>query len=84
MKVLETIPDLVDALGGYSRVAKWAGYEDARGVHNWVSRGVPPSYHLRLTIEARRKGFRIAPEVFGLAGSDAAVLRSFFSEGARA
>lgn len=83
MKVLETIPDLVNELGGFAEVAKWAGYEDSRGVHNWVSRGVPPSYHLRLTIEAHRKGFVIAPEVFGLAGRDAEALRTMLSEGVR-
>lgn len=80
MKVIDTIPELVETLGGYSRVAQWAGYEDARGVHNWVSRGVPPAYHLRLILEARQKGFVISPEVFGLDGGEAEALRSVFRE----
>lgn len=81
MKIVNTIPELVESMGGFSRLARWAGYEDARGIHNWVSRGIPPSYHLRLTLEAGRRGVVIDPAVFGLDAGDAAVLRSVtFSE----
>lgn len=81
MKVVDTISELIESLGGYSQVAQWAGYEDHRGVHNWVHRGqVPPAYHLRLTLQAKKHGFVIAPEVFGLDGTDAEVLRKVFRE----
>lgn len=76
MKILTTIIELIEALGGFAEVAKWAGYEDARGVHNWISRGIPPSYHLRLTLEAKRRGVIFDPQsVFGLGEADAATLR---------
>ena len=79
MKVVSTIHDLVHALGGYSRVARWAGYEDSRGVYNWVARGIPPSHHLRLTIEAKRAGVKIHPDVLGIDDHDAHVLDEVFS-----
>jgi hypothetical protein len=78
MKVVKTVHDLVMALGGFTRVARWAGYEDARGVHNWLTRGIPPSYHLRLTLEAKRRGVEIDPSVFGLEDNDADELRGVF------
>lgn len=75
MKVISTIPDLIEVFGGATRLARWAGYEDYRGVHNWISRGIPPSYHLRLTLEARRQGIFIDPGVFGLEDDDAESLK---------
>ena len=81
MKTVHTIRDLIEGLGGFSHLAKWAGYEDERGVHNWVSRGIPPSYHLRLTLEARRRGVQIDPDVFGLDDEDASQLRGVLSHG---
>lgn len=78
MTVIDSIPDLIHALGGATRVARWAGYEDCRGVMNWVPRGIPPSYHLRLVFEAMRRGMVISPEVFGLTGDDADELLDVF------
>jgi hypothetical protein len=71
MATISTIPDLVNALGGAVRVAKWAGYEDIRGVKNWIHRGIPPSYHLRIVLEARRRGLIVAPGIFDLSDDDA-------------
>lgn len=76
MTTISNIEDLVSTLGGASRVAEWAGYEDSRGVYNWFSRGIPPSYHLRLTIEAARRGVIISGGVLGLEGDDARTLES--------
>lgn len=75
MKNVHSISDLIASLGGCSQLAKWAGYEDARGVHNWIARGIPPSYHLRLLLEARRKRIQIDPAVFRLPEADAESLR---------
>lgn len=79
MKVVTTIPSLVEALGGFANLARWAGYEDSRGIHNWVARGIPPAYHLRLTLEARRRGIEIDPSIFELDDQDAEVLRAVLS-----
>ncbi len=75
MTTVSTTTDLITALGGYTKLAAWAGYEDSRGIHNWVSRGIPPSYHLRLTLEAKRRGITIDPSVFSLDGPDAEILK---------
>lgn len=78
MESISTIPDLIDAFGGSVRLARWAGYEDERGVINWTYRGIPPSYHLRLILEAIRRGLVIDPAVFGIEGDDAAELIEIF------
>lgn len=78
MDPIATISDLVDAFGGSVWLARWAGYEDERGVINWTYRGIPPSYHLRLILEAIRRGMVIDPAVFGLEGEDAADLIEIF------
>lgn len=80
-KTLRNIHDIVAAFGGYDELAKWAGYEHASGAANWLSRGIPPAYHMRLSLEARRRGYILDPEsVFGLEPDDAATFRAVFSE----
>jgi hypothetical protein len=80
MKAIASVPELIKKLGGASKLAKWAGYEDARGVCNWTTRGIPPSYHLRLTLLARQRGLVIDPDVFGLQDHEADILRSVLSD----
>ena len=82
MKEVHTIAELIDALDGFVPVARWAGYTDSRGVHNWVLRGeIPPSYHLRLLLEADRKQIKFDPEkIFGLDPDDASLLRAMLTE----
>jgi hypothetical protein len=75
MTVVTNIPDLIKALGGHQTVAKWAGYEDCRGVHNWVTRGIPPAYHLRLALKGYAHGVVIEPDVFGLEPAEGRLLR---------
>lgn len=79
MNAIHTIEDLVETLGGPTKVAKWAGYEDARGVYNWMTRGIPPSYHARLVLEAKRKRLLVDPNIFGFEGEDADTLRSMLT-----
>ena len=78
MESLSSVPELIEAFGGSVRLARWAGYEDERGVLNWTYRGIPPSYHLRLILEAFRRGLAIDPIVFGLEGDDAIELTEIF------
>ncbi len=80
MKAITSIPELIKKLGGASKLARWAGYEDARGVCNWSSRGIPPSYHLRLTLLAKQRGVAIDPSVFGLQDGEADLLRAVLDE----
>lgn len=77
MRTLTTVAELVEALGGATSVARWAGYEDERGVYNWSSRGIPTAYHMRLVLEATRRGCVIdASAVFGMEDEDAETLRA--------
>lgn len=80
-KTISTIRELIAALDGPTAVAEWAGVEHASAVSNWEARGsIPPGYHLRLLLEARRRGFVISPEgIFGLDGDDAKEFRDLFS-----
>lgn len=79
-KTLHTIQDVVEAFGGYAELARWAGYEHPSGAANWLSRGIPPAYHMRLALEVRRRGFALDPEaVCGLEGEDALEFRAVFS-----
>ncbi len=78
---ITTIRDLIDALGGPTVIAEWAGYEHPSAVSNWEARGnIPSGLHMRLSLEARRRGLVISPEeIFGLEGDDAEEFRRLFS-----
>ena len=78
-KVLTSVQDVVTALGGTAELSRWAGYDSHSGVSNWISRGIPPSYHLRLTLRAHAEGYAIDPAVFGLEEADAAELWRAFA-----
>lgn len=66
-KTVFTIRELVEELGGPTEVARWGGIGSASAVCNWIERNtIPPAWHLRLLIEASKREFSIAPEVFGL------------------
>jgi hypothetical protein len=80
-RTLKTVADVIAALGGTAEVAKWAGYDGPSGVSNWLLRGIPPSYHLTLSLEAKRRGFIVDPTVYGLDDDDAEVFRSVFRLG---
>ena len=77
---ISSIPDLIAALDGPTALAKWAGYEDSRGVYNWLGRGIPPSYHLRLALELKRRGLVVSPCVFGLEDEAADVLSQIMGD----
>lgn len=75
MITVSTTQELIEHLGGCAEVARWAGYEDSRGVYNWLLRGIPPSYHMRLCLEAWARGIYVSPDVIGLEGDDAEIYR---------
>lgn len=82
MKTLLTADDVIDTMfRGPSKAARWAGVSD-NAVCHWRHRGVPPSLHLRLVIEAQRRGFLIGPDVFGLEPDDWDALRGIISNSA--
>jgi len=68
---INTIDELIDALGGDTEVALWLGISQP-AVAMWKSRGqIGAGWHLRLLAEVRRRGLTVSPEVFGLDEGDA-------------
>lgn len=65
MSTLHTVDDVIAMFGGPTAAAQWARVS-ANAVCWWRKRGIPPGVHLRLLIEARRRGYVIAPELLEL------------------
>ena len=73
---ITTIDKLIEAFGGASELGRFLGITQ-EAVSMWKGRGeIPTGWHLRLLIEARSRGWLIAPEVFGFDGGDAARYRA--------
>lgn len=71
---INTIDELVDALGGDTKVGRWLGISQP-AVAAWKLRNhVPPGWHMRLLAELTRRGYSVNPEVFGLSEDDIAPL----------
>ena len=71
---IRTIDELVEALGGPSYVAEWAGTE-LSAISNWKRRGfIPQGWHLRMWIEVRKRGLDVDPSLFEVSEDDAKFL----------
>lgn len=65
-RMLTSVNEVVDALGGPSAVGSHYGIGQS-AVSNWILRGyVPPGWHLRIYLRLKRMGFKAHPSVFGL------------------
>jgi hypothetical protein len=72
-KRLQTVDDVIDALGGHKTpaannkaVARWLGLNTS-AVCNWRDRkSIPSGWHLRFYLEAAKRGLEIGPVVFGI------------------
>lgn len=80
MTTLHTVDDVIEMFGGPSAAARWARVS-ANAVCWWRKRGIPPGVHLRLLIEARRRGHIIAPELLELEDDEGEELRELLSGG---
>jgi hypothetical protein len=61
---INSIEELIEALGGPSKLGSLLGIGDS-AVCNWSARGfIPPSWHLRLSCELFEAGKTLNPEVF--------------------
>jgi len=74
MRKLTSSSEIIEAFGGPTAMARWAKVVPS-AISNWAERGIPPSWHLRLIIECRRRGFAIDPVAFDLEGEDATIFR---------
>lgn len=61
---LTTTEQVIEALGGTTAAAEWAGMGPS-GISNWLARGIPPGWHYRIDRYLATKGYTVAPEVFG-------------------
>lgn len=72
-KRLQTVDDVIDALGGHKTaaannkaVARWLGLNTS-AVCNWRERqNIPSGWHLRFYLEAAKLGLEISAVVFGI------------------
>lgn len=68
---INSIDELVDELGGPTKLAVAYGYTPAN-ISNWSLRGyIPPSWHLRLYLELRARGLTAHPDLFELTDEQA-------------
>ncbi len=68
---VSTIDDLVAAFGGPSKLAKMLHVSQS-AISLWkIRETVPPGWHIRLLIEADRRGIVISPALFKIEGDDA-------------
>jgi hypothetical protein len=67
---INTIDELITALSGTTKVAEWAD-TGLPAISNWKWRGyIPPSRHLQILIEVRRRGKTINPALFEIDQKD--------------
>ena len=67
---INTISELVDALGGDTRLGADLGITQ-EAVGNWKLRGhIPPGWHVRLIARVHARGKSVAPSVFHLTEDD--------------
>lgn len=63
---INSIDELVNALGGDTKVARWLGISQP-AVAAWKARNhIPPGWHMRLLADLTKRGMTVNPEVFGL------------------
>jgi hypothetical protein len=76
MQHVETVEDVVDALGGDTQVAAWLGISQP-AVAAWKSReAIPGGWHLRIYARLLAMGIECDPKVFGLTADEASVLQN--------
>lgn len=70
-KQIKTVADFVAAFGGTAELADFLDV-GMPCVSNWKrDDAIPPGWHLRLFLEAQRRGISVPPEFFGVKiGSD--------------
>lgn len=71
---IRTVDELIDAFGGPTAVAEWAGTEIS-AICNWKARGfIPTGWHLRVFIEVKKRGLDVDPRLFEISDEDAKIL----------
>lgn len=69
-KRIETVTDLVEALGGTAAVARWLDV-GMPAVSNWkASNDLPRGWHFRVWMECQRRELPVSGKLFGLKPSE--------------
>jgi hypothetical protein len=67
---IESIADLIAALGGPSSIGDWLGITQ-EAVSNWKARDcIPPGWHLKLLVALNRRGLTVNPNLFDIDADD--------------
>lgn len=76
-KLITTIPEFIEGLGGDGVVAE--KYQISRqAISNWKSRNhIATGFHLKFYAEAKRKGLNVCPSIFGLDQDEAKYLFNY-------
>lgn len=75
---ISTIDDLITALGGPLRLSRVLHVSQS-AVSLWkIRETIPAGWHVRLLIEAEKRGLVIAPALFRIEGEDAKVFTRIF------
>lgn len=76
-RYIQTIHDLVLALGGFELLGERLGINEG-AVRMWATRQfIPPSWHLRLVLLAADRDLPVSPDLFELNVDDSRLLREF-------
>ena len=63
-KIIETIPALIEALGGPHAVADHYGVSSSQVVEWGRKDFIPTGWHHRFATRARKRGFQLSPDLF--------------------
>lgn len=68
--VLNSVAEIVEAVGGPAAAAALAGVETTSAVSNWKARGqIPPEHFFAFGRAVKDAGKQVNPAVFGFAGA---------------
>lgn len=63
-RTLKTVEQVIEAFGGTSATAEWAGVGPS-AVSNWISKGfIPPGWHFRMSDHFAGSGLTVSRDVF--------------------
>jgi hypothetical protein len=72
---LSSVSDIIDALGGPSRMAGIFGGGPSRFCNYRSAGRFPESMHMRIYVECLKRGLSIAPELVGMSAEVMAMIR---------
>jgi hypothetical protein len=75
LKPLDSVSDVIDALGGPSKMTAIFGGGPSRFSNYKAAGTFPLSMHMRIYVECLKRGLTIAPELVGMTADEMAIAR---------